>query len=474
MPWVEWREGNLRKKGETKIMKKVLFTIVALVMAIGLAIPMAMPAMATVTGNLLNNPGAETGTMSSWATTGNAATLTSIVESTGTVEEYTGTYFFTMGMGPGPSSMSQNIDLTTLGGTPLSFEAGGWVQTEYYWNGMPPWGNVPDPGPGHYDKGKLIVEFFDSSTVSLGQFVLDPVEHPVLGSSMGGRDYTQFMLSDDVPANAVSATYKLEGYLIQGVYINVFLDDLYFKVNIADKWDVTINAEADGSPLAGVPISGTYDTTDASGTTPYTVADIPDSSSMELTAPLVYVDGSGFYVFSHWKVGEVDKTPGQLTVTFDVTEDTTATAVYAAATNFVTGGGNIKSGKKITWTFGGNVGFDEVDGIVGQFEIVDHTGKGAVSWHCHNDFSSLVFSGPPIVGPPGPSARHSIATFTGTFTSNKGDTATLTVEITDVYEPGQDNDTIVVTGSFEFSGNPISGGNFQIHEGLGGPVVRVQ
>jgi fibro-slime domain-containing protein len=239
---------------------------------------------------------------------------------------------------------------------------------------------------------------------------------------------------------------------------------------VAQAWDVTVNAEAGGSPLVGVPISGTYDTTDASGTTPYTVEDIPDGSSMELTAPLVYVDGSGFYVFRYWRVGGVDQTPGELTADFDVTTDTTATAVYEQINNFVTGGGNIKSGRKVIWTFGGNVGVMGSD-IVGQFEIVDHTNK--ISWHCHNDFSFLDFTGDPIVGPPGPSASHNTATFVGHFTSNKGGEADLTIIITDFFEPGAGNDTIVVTGDVSFSGNPISGGNFQIHEGLKGPVVLV-
>jgi hypothetical protein len=131
---------------------------------------------------------------------------------------------------------------------------------------------------------------------------------------------------------------------------------------------------------------------------------------------------------------------------------------------FVTGGGNIKTGKTTTWTFGGNVGLldDTIVPItiVGQFQIVDHTGKQAVAWHCNNAFTSLTFSGVPTSSPP---AHWNVATFTGTFTSNKGGSAILTVIITDVGEPGT-QDTIVVTGDFGFSGTPISGGNFQVHD----------
>jgi hypothetical protein len=145
-------------------------------------------------------------------------------------------------------------------------------------------------------------------------------------------------------------------------------------------------------------------------------------------------------------------------------------SIYVCVENFVTGGGNIKDGRKVAWTFGGNVGFLESGDIVGQFQIVDHNGKE--SWHCHNDFSFLEFTGDPIDGPPGPDASHNHATFIGTFTSNHGDELILKVDIWDYYEPGKDNDVIKVqywNGSdFEdwFGVGPeegISGGNFQIH-----------
>jgi hypothetical protein len=134
---------------------------------------------------------------------------------------------------------------------------------------------------------------------------------------------------------------------------------------------------------------------------------------------------------------------------------------------FVTGGGSIMENDTVAWTFGGNVSY--VDGVgVGQFQIVDHANNE--SWHCNNDFTSAVLGGAPIEGPSGPSAGCSIFTFTGNFTSNTGGTATLTVVITDVDEPGKDNDTIEVTGDFGFGGE-ISGGNFQIHGWLDGGVA---
>jgi hypothetical protein len=124
----------------------------------------------------------------------------------------------------------------------------------------------------------------------------------------------------------------------------------------------------------------------------------------------------------------------------------------------------------VSWTFGGNVGFLSDGSIMGQFQIVDHTGKGAVSWHCHNDFSSLVFSGDPTDSPP---ADYDTAVFTGTFTSNKGGSKYLRVTIWDDQEPGKDYDWITVEVSTDggttwnswFAGHPISGGNFQLHNG---------
>lgn len=134
--------------------------------------------------------------------------------------------------------------------------------------------------------------------------------------------------------------------------------------------------------------------------------------------------------------------------------------------NFVTGGGNIKDGRKPAWTFAGTVGVLTDVGIVGQFQIVDHTVKKGETWHC-NDFSSLDFSGDPIVGPSGPSASHTTATFTGTFNSNRGNQAELTVTIQDLGEPGAGIDKIEVSevsNGLTVGPQAIDGGNFQVHD----------
>ena len=141
-----------------------------------------------------------------------------------------------------------------------------------------------------------------------------------------------------------------------------------------------------------------------------------------------------------------------------------AAAGNGGAEVFMSGGGSLKDGKKPAYTFAGNVGLDAEGNIIGQFQINDHVGKE--TWHCHGNFSDIDFSGDAIEGPTGPSADFNTVSFTGEFTSNRGNTATLYITIVDVDEPGIGNDVIVVdyagSGTW-FIADPISTGNFQAH-----------
>ena len=119
--------------------------------------------------------------------------------------------------------------------------------------------------------------------------------------------------------------------------------------------------------------------------------------------------------------------------------------------------------KKAALTFGGTVGVLEGEGIVGQFQIVDHTGlirKGAVSWHCNNGFSFLNFEGGSAESP---EATHDTAIFEGEFVSNLGDTETLLLRIIDNGEPGARVDTFSIF-FFDWIEWTIDGGNFQVHD----------
>jgi len=100
-----------------------------------------------------------------------------------------------------------------------------------------------------------------------------------------------------------------------------------------DLFDVTVNAE--GSALAvdigwayGEPyVSGGADTT-GTQTTPFTLESILEGTGVTLTAPATHEENYTFYVFDYWNVDETGYTAGQNEITFDVTEDVTATAHY--------------------------------------------------------------------------------------------------------------------------------------------------
>jgi len=210
-------------------MKKIMMIWIVMLAA-------ASAQAAMTTRNLLANPGAEKGDMTAWATAGHVEAVKAQHETTGLVEEFSGDYFFTMGLGRqwGPSSMSQTIDLSNFStGTLVSFEAGGRIQTELW-----------PPMETAFDKGKLIVELFDSGDRSLGLFTLYPLEHPVLGSSESGRDYGEFSLSDSISPGTSYAVFTLEGHVVQGVHINVFYDDLFFAANV--EAGVKKNVSVDG------------------------------------------------------------------------------------------------------------------------------------------------------------------------------------------------------------------------------------
>ncbi len=227
-------------------MKKVLFPIMALILVVCLVPLIAAPAAATWTSNLLENPGAELG-MTGWTPSPGVNAIPSIEESCGTVLPNSESYFFTMGPDgtASPTSMYQTIDLTALGGTPVAFNAGGYVQTEKYWHdGWPETGD-----PGIYDHGALFVEFFNSGGGSLGVFPLDTVENPCCETLGVPHTYAEFSKSDAVPSGAASAVYRVEGHYVSSMYINTFYDDLYFMVDVAP---ACTDADQDGySPEGG-------------------------------------------------------------------------------------------------------------------------------------------------------------------------------------------------------------------------------
>lgn len=211
-------------------MKRRHLPVVALVLAVAVALVLVPTVSADPTGNLLVNPGAETGDFTGWDHSSQAEVLAQIQQSCGWVYPNSGDYFFAMGLDGSvtPAWMEQEIDLTGHGGTPETFEAGGMVQTEKWWEGWP-----TSPDPGDYDRGKLFVGFYDVSNVELDEFIVDPVENPCCESTGPPHEYAQFYVSGTVPDGAVKALYRLEGHRIQSTYINVFFDDLFFNMEVS-------------------------------------------------------------------------------------------------------------------------------------------------------------------------------------------------------------------------------------------------
>ncbi len=147
--------------------------------------------------------------------------------------------------------------------------------------------------------------------------------------------------------------------------------------------------------------------------------------------------------------------------------------------NYITGGGTWDKpdvGKKTDFTFAGCVGVDVVDGIVGQFNIVNHMTN--TTYHS-TGFEFLNFFGENATTP---TASNQCTYFTGTFRDSRDNSPiTLTVYIIENVIPGEGNkglDAIAIqegtafgTGAFWIGYNFenatylmfVTTGNFQIH-----------
>lgn len=152
-----------------------------------------------------------------------------------------------------------------------------------------------------------------------------------LGTCTGTTDpqsstlYT-FLVPGIVVAGAYTITIQCTG---PGVGDGSHLIDA-LQLTGTPVWDVTVNAEEDSNSLA-VPIPWAWDGDGNSGTdtTSFPIEDILDSSSLTLTAPMTHTESYTFYVFDYWSVDGTDyDDPVVNPVTFDVTEDLTATAHY--------------------------------------------------------------------------------------------------------------------------------------------------
>ena len=133
--------------------------------------------------------------------------------------------------------------------------------------------------------------------------------------------------------------------------------------------------------------------------------------------------------------------------------------------HYVTGGGklNVANGKKVGYSFAGMVGVLPEGGVAGQFQIVDHTGKKAETWH-FNEFDWLTFIGDDAVSP---YATHDKVRFiSAPAESNRGNTIQIMVTIADI-GPEKDKDQIAVY-RYDGEGPPAI---YEWEEWFGGEVV---
>ncbi|MFH1616868.1 MAG: hypothetical protein ABIG61_17515 [Planctomycetota bacterium] len=210
-----------------RVTKSIMFFILAV---------MVMPALGAVSsGNLLDNPSADSN-MASWTASANVAAVTQQNQSGSNgpsiVLPLSDPKFFTMAAAAGSdANMYQVVDLSTLIGSVADFNAQCWVQTEL---------DGSDANITANDYGEMIVDFRDGNDQSVGTFLSGPVGYPVLG----GSEYASFDISGAVPQAAVSAVYKLTGTLVKGSWINVFYDDLSLAVGL--KAEIEKSMPADG------------------------------------------------------------------------------------------------------------------------------------------------------------------------------------------------------------------------------------
>ena len=206
--------------------------IVVFLMCFGFIVAFsACPAEATIwSGNLLTNPGAETGNLTGWSTddANVVAASQSLIQSTGTVEEHSGEWFFNMADGSVGNHgvvknrmLSQTIDLSgyaiEIDAGLLLAEASTWLQTEDI-----PAAQDPDPG----DLAQMSIFFLDALSAQIGSATTGLVT-----TAPPNLFWDQYTLSNVVvPFGTRSVQLELLGEKHETTYINAFFDDVSLQV----------------------------------------------------------------------------------------------------------------------------------------------------------------------------------------------------------------------------------------------------
>jgi len=257
-------------------------------------------------------------------------------------------------------------------------------------------------------------------------------------------------LFDPATSNPAEPNYIGVGY--NTVYMNGIIDEVRIWNTATPSFNLDVEPKLDFNPVGTEHIVTATVTIGETEPAPGVLVDFNVSGVNSPPPSSVLTDSNGQAEF----VAYTGSVAGEDKITVAINEEPYILVSEEVKKywleNFVTGGGNIKDGKKVAWTFAGTVGNLE-DDSVGQFQIVDHANK--IAYHCNNKFSYLVFDG-------------NEAKFIGTFTNNKNAIEDmLTIIIKDNGEPGAGVDMISVTGFTTLPtgfSDTINGGNFQVHD----------
>ena len=125
----------------------------------------------------------------------------------------------------------------------------------------------------------------------------------------------------------VNRTEQVETTWAEGVAFGISWA-MYFPVTVCgtdtgpaapvEQWTLAVQSEG----VTGVPITG-----NPAGTTNYW-ATLDDGTAVSLTAPATVSSGGKTYQFQRWTVNGVQLPAGEVTITFTMTQDTTAQAGY--------------------------------------------------------------------------------------------------------------------------------------------------
>lgn len=155
----------------------------------------------------------------------------------------------------------------------------------------------------------------------------------ISGTAPGKTDYTALIpkgsqVTLTAPSTAIvkGTSYTFQNWALGGVPQAAGLTTLAFQITAdinaqAVYLVVQRNLTVQSSPIIGVAIAGSE-----GGMTNYST-EVPDNTSVTLTAPFTFTDGGPVYGFTGW-TGPGAKTTTSVTRRFRITSDTTLSATY--------------------------------------------------------------------------------------------------------------------------------------------------